>query len=329
MKELKNSLFSSIHHFIKKHNLIIEGQTIILGLSGGPDSIFLLHLLAPLHQSGFITLIAGHLNHEWRPNAAKDIEFCRDISNKLGIRLIDGKISDLQLTIKNNGSQEEIGRKARRAFLEKVSFDHKADAIALGHHYDDQQETFFIRLLRGASLTGLTAMHPRNGLYIRPLLQTKKEVLVNYLDQNGISYLIDPTNSSTDYLRNRVRHQAIPALRACDNRFDITFEHTLLHLHETENYLNAQTLLLFNEICFDGSDTTDKIQVKKLCNLDSFMQKRLIMHWLCANHVPFNPSNSFFQEILRFLKRADGGTHIMHPSWSLTKKQGVASIKKI
>src|SRR5579862_9619143 len=104
---IKDAIFYSMN--IQKE-LLKSGQTIILALSGGPDSIYLLHQLAPLHQSGGITVIAAHLDHEWRENSANDVLFCRNAVNKLGIELVDDKLSNLNLAIKYNGSQEEIGR---------------------------------------------------------------------------------------------------------------------------------------------------------------------------------------------------------------------------
>ncbi len=317
-----NPLFTTIHAFIKKHDLIAPGQTIVLGLSGGPDSLFLLHLLGPLHQSGTITVTAAHLDHQWRHNSAYDVQFCRTAADAFNIDLVSSTLTELNLQFKPNGSQEEIGRKARRAFLEKVAREQNAHAIALGHHADDQQETFFIRLLRGASLTGLTAMHPRQGIYIRPLLDVKKEDILNYLHHNNIPYLTDPTNNSSDYLRNRIRNSVLPAIRTCDNRFDSTFFNTLAHLQETEQYLADQTVLIFTEITTNGD-----LDIKKWAALERFMQKRIILHWLCVHKVPFTPSSALIEEIIRFLITPRGGTHAMQQHWSLFKKNHIASIK--
>jgi tRNA(Ile)-lysidine synthase len=323
MNTPNNPLFTAIHNSIKTHELLSPGQTIILGLSGGPDSMFLLHLLAPLHQSGTITVIAAHLDHQWRHNSAHDVQFCRTAAAAFNIDLVASTLTELDLTFKFNGSQEEVGRKARRAFLEKVARGQNADAIALGHHADDQQETFFIRLLRGASLTGLTAMHPRQGMYIRPLLDVKKENILGYLHQNNIPYLTDPTNNSSDYLRNRIRNTLIPTIRTCDDRFDNTFSNTLAHLHETEQYLTDQTVLMFTEITSSSGD----LDIKKWATLERFMQKRIILHWLCVNKVPFTPSAALIEEIIRFLITPRGGTHAIHQHWSFVKKNHIASIK--
>lgn len=319
----KDSILASVNRFSIENELILPGQIVILGLSGGPDSIFLLHFLATFHQTGLITVIAAHLDHEWRNNSAQDVQFCHDAAKAYGINLVSATLSTLTLNTKPNGSSEEIGRNARRAFLEQIKSDYCADVIALAHHFDDQQETFFIRMIRGTSLTGLTAMHPRRGFYIRPLLQTKKNDILTYLHDHSITYLQDPTNDSPVYLRNRIRHHVVPALRTTDNRFDITFKHTLSQLQDTERYLQNHTIAIFQTISCNNPTT---INIKQLRTLDPFIQHRLIIHWLCINKVPFMPSTALFQEIMRFLKQPAGGSHALHPLWSLTKKQSHASI---
>ncbi len=141
-------LIEQIDTFVQKHQLIPQGSKVVLGLSGGPDSVFLLHYLAHRQKKGSISLIAAHLDHEWRPDSAKDEQFCREIAQKNNICYTRCKLSKLSLEYKFNGSTEELGRKARRHFLESVKTEHHADYIALAHHLQDQQETFFISLVR-------------------------------------------------------------------------------------------------------------------------------------------------------------------------------------
>ena len=147
-------MIKAIHAFIAHHNLIFANKTVVVGLSGGPDSVFLLHLLSTKFN---IDLIAAHLDHEWRPDSHKDVEFCRDLAKKYDVPFVTQEISELPISLKFDGSLEDVGRRARRFFFESICTSHNADLIAVAHHAQDQQETFFIRLLRGASLTGLTA----------------------------------------------------------------------------------------------------------------------------------------------------------------------------
>ena len=291
----------------------------MLGLSGGPDSVFLFQFLLELKKAGYITsIIAAHLDHEWRESSSNDMMFCKKLAEKHGIPFESAKLSDLQAPLKWNGSKEEIARKARRFFLESIMKKYKANAITVGHHAQDQQETFFIRLLRGARLTGLCAMKPKSGQYIRPLLSTNKADIIEYLKANKSAYLDDPTNQSSAHLRNRIRNQVLPALKAADDRFDSTFNQTLKKLQETEQYLDdeAERLLTAMSSIEDGSL---HISIPLLLAQPSSLQDRILIKWLCHEKVPFSPSDALIKEIFRFLRSPQGGSHTVHPNWMIKK----------
>ena len=309
--------------------LIPEGSTIILGLSGGPDSVFLLHLLLQLKKTDHIKeVIAAHLDHEWRPDSAQDTQFCKNLAEQHGIPFETKKISELPIDLKWEGSKEKIARNARRFFLESIQQKYKADAIALGHHLQDQQETFFIRLLRGASLTGLCSMWPKYGPYIRPLLHTNKADILDYLTDHGIAYLEDPSNQYETFLRNRIRTTVIPALKAADDRFDTTFMHTLARLQETEQYLDQHAHQLFAAMS-RKSDGTLEVSIDQLLAQPPIMQSRLIMLWLQQEKVQFPVTQSFIDEITRFLKQPESKKHAILPKWKLVKKRDIAWIEKV
>jgi len=326
---MKNRPFiQNIHDYIAKNQLMCSGSKIIIGLSGGPDSVFLLHLLANLSKEHNITLIAAHLDHEWRMESAQDVEFCRTLAQRLQIDFITRKISDLGLAFKFNGSKEEIARKARRHFFDSVKKDTGADSIALAHHAQDQQETFFIRMLRGATLTGLTAMKAQQSPYIRPLLHTNKTDIVDYLHTHNIAYLIDSTNSSDAFLRNRIRMNVLPALGNCDARFDANFLSTITRLQETESFLQELTAHIFEQITQYDNEIWH-IDVEKLLALHAVMRYRIVLYWLCAQNVPFGSSQNFFDEMLRFLDTPDSKEHKMNETWKLIKKKNMAWIEHI
>jgi len=310
---------------MEQHNLIPDKSTIVLGLSGGPDSVFLFHLLAPLHQKKLIKLVVAHLDHEWRPDSDQDIIFCKQMAKKFDCHFVTKKMSDSETSIKFNGSKEEYARKMRRYFLQSVAQEYQANAIALGHHLQDQQETFFIRLIRGAGLTGLCAIQPKNGLYIRPLLQANKQDMIDYLDEQGIGYLTDSTNTSDDFLRNRIRKHILPSLQQCDNRFSKNFQRTITQLQETEDFLEKLTVETFKKIssCKDNSYSIDLAQ---FFSLHATMQHRVLVYWLSKVNVQFTPSKRFFNEIIRFLKQPESKTHQIHHNWSIIKKKKTACI---
>ena len=274
-----------------------------------------------------ISLIAAHLDHQWRPESANEVEFCHEAAKQLSIAFVTSSATELSPMVKFDGSKEELGRRLRRQFLEMVAAEAGADRIALAHHAQDQEETFFIRLIRGATLTGLTCMQPANGIYIRPLLETKKHEIVHYLDEHKIPYLIDPSNEDPGFLRNRIRMNVLPALRECDQRFDVNFARTLKKLQKADAFLEMITSRTFAEIT-QPENGKSHINLKRLFNLSPYLQYRLILYWLIQEGIPFRPQETFFDEILKFLKGEHGGTHQLHETWAIEKKQNLAWIKK-
>ncbi|HEX2978189.1 MAG TPA: tRNA lysidine(34) synthetase TilS [Candidatus Babeliales bacterium] len=309
-----------IDNFIQKNRLIGTGDTIIAGLSGGPDSVFLLHLLERYRKTHAINIIAAHLNHEWREDAQKDTDLSKDLCLALGIPLVVKKASELQISIKNNGSKEEVARKLRRFFFEQLAAEHSAHSIALGHHANDQQETFFMRLIRGATLSGLTCMKPKDGLYIRPLLQTPKPDIISYLETNNILYAYDSTNESDAFLRNRIRTSVIPAICLADSRFEKQFSRTLNHLQETESFLDDMTEVVFENLTRKGNESW-QVDLEQFRHLHPFMKKRLLVHWLIVEEASMVLTEQFLDEIIRFLESSDKKSHALHHAWLINRTE--------
>ncbi|PKN03607.1 tRNA lysidine(34) synthetase TilS [Candidatus Dependentiae bacterium HGW-Dependentiae-1] len=323
----KSLLFTTIQAYSDNNDLLPTGSTVVLGLSGGPDSLFLLHVLHEWHTAGHIKLIAAHLDHAWRPESASEALFCQHAATALGIPFIQARLSDLDFTPQWRGSKEDLGRKARRFFLESVAREQNADRIALAHHAQDQQETFFIRLLRGATLTGLTGMKPKQGLYIRPLLLTNKAEILAYLHEQNITYVTDPSNESPIFLRNRIRATVIPALRSCDERFDKNFLSTITRLQETETFLDTLAQEILTQISTSHEGIT-RIDIPTFLATPPILRYRILLTWLCQHQLPFEPTQAFLDEIIRFLAHERGGKHALHTSWHLVKRSQEAWLEK-
>jgi tRNA(Ile)-lysidine synthetase-like protein len=330
-------IIQATQRLITEHAPHAQRPTIVLGLSGGPDSVFLLYVLEKLHSTGAITLHVAHLDHGWRQTSADDAAWCAVLCAQHNIPFHSAHARDFEHNLTMNGSREAFARTLRRTFFEQVATSVNADAIALAHHADDQQETFFIRLLRGSSLTGLCAMQPIEGRYIRPLLDITKATILAYLYENNLSYRTDETNAANDYLRNRIRNHVIPALKQCDQRFDKTFANTLAALQQEENFLEEITNKAFVKIFALNEEHPSRLPVASsehtyqttqlLGNREQFMllhsviQNRIIIAWLIAAKVPFSPSAGFIAEIIRFINNAAGGSHTINTTTRIIKKQ--------
>ena len=308
--------------------LFPRNSTLIVALSGGPDSVFLLHILCAFRDTYPLTLIVAHLDHGWRLESPQDVLFCKNMAEKYSCEFVTAHARDIVLTKRYKEASEELGRALRRTFLENVADTYENSFIVLGHHQNDQQETFFIRLVRGASLSGLTGIKAQNARYVRPLLSLSKTDITNYLAENTISYLIDHTNTSAVYLRNRIRTTVIPALEQVDSRFAHNFQATLTNLQEIETFLVALAQKSFSEMHVIENNSII-VDLAKLLALDFVLFKYVLVHWLCVEKVSFTPTTAFFKEIQRFFSHTTNSTkHSVHTSWSFFKKQQKITVIK-
>lgn len=210
---MTSPLYQRVRRSIRRHALCPPGARVLVGLSGGSDSVALTHLLLDLAEYGEFSVVAlAHLNHRLRPSADRDEAFCRQFAARLGLRIVV-EDADVQTYAQARGlSIEDAARRVRYTFLERVAGEIGADRIAVGHTQDDQAETFLLKLMRGAGLTGLAGIYPRRGLVIRPLLDVTRAELQACLVAQGGSWVEDETNEDLDNPRNRIRHRVLPEL---------------------------------------------------------------------------------------------------------------------
>ena len=186
-------------------------RSVVVGLSGGADSVALVHAAAS--RPG-LRVIAAHLDHGLRPDSRDDAAFCRRLCRGLGVAFRSARADVRGRAARAGGGIEEAARDERRAFLERVRAAEGADAILLAHTRDDQAETVLLRLLRGSGSAGLAAMRGRAGAVLRPLLRVSRADVLDHLAAHGLEWREDPTNADPAILRNRVRHELIPYLEA-------------------------------------------------------------------------------------------------------------------
>src|SRR5262245_52230318 len=179
-------LLARVRHTIRRYDLAGHDTRLVIGLSGGSDSVALAHLLRALAAAGELR-VAGlaHFNHQLRGAADDDERFCVEMEGALGWPIL---VDREDVAARARGSRQSIenaARSARHEFLDRARRHFAADAVALGHTRDDQAETFLLRLVRGAGSRGLGAMHPRRGAMVRPLLECRRAELREYLESNG------------------------------------------------------------------------------------------------------------------------------------------------
>lgn len=210
---LTNALHQRVRKTIERHALCPPGSRVIVGLSGGSDSVALLFLLRDLEENGAFTISGlAHLNHQLRTTAQRDEAFCRELAERLKLRIVV-KSEDVKGYARGRRlSVEDAARRIRYDFMAQAAEATAADRIAVGHTQDDQAETFLLKLIRGAGLTGLGGIHPRRGRVVRPLLDVSRTELRGYLAGRGERWLEDESNDDLENPRNRIRHVVLPEL---------------------------------------------------------------------------------------------------------------------
>lgn len=206
------SLFKRVEAYLLEHKIDLPRKKVLLAVSGGPDSMFLMHYFNWMRPRYQLDLTVAHIEHGMRPDQdPKETAFVEEAAGALGIEMLLGKIDPTVLGQK--GSKEELLREERYRLLKEMAYRSGSHFIALGHQMDDQVETLLIRLLRGSGTRGLGSMKVITGTFLRPLLCVKKEEIIDYLEDEGIKYVVDPTNTDVSYLRNKIRMELIPYLK--------------------------------------------------------------------------------------------------------------------
>ncbi len=202
-----------MHRFISQHTMIEDGETVLVAVSGGADSLALLYGLHSLHTQLNCHLHIVHLDHGLRRDSAADAEFVREHAARLGLPFTGHSVEVPYLIKQWKLSVEAAGRRARYEFYEDVCAQVGATKVALGHHQDDIAETVLMNLIRGAGSDGLKGIAPiRDGKFIRPLAAFTRQEIEAFLKSINLVPRYDSTNTDKRYLRNRIRHELMPLL---------------------------------------------------------------------------------------------------------------------
>lgn len=241
-----DALMLEIKRYIGANQLICPGDGVVVGLSGGPDSVFLLYALHTLQPRMGFTLRAVHVHHGIRgAEADRDEMFSEKLCAKLDIPFQAVHVAAPAYATQHGLSLEEAARILRYEALEAARqqlTQAPAAWIAVAHHLDDQAETVLHNLVRGAGLRGLAGMENRRNHVIRPLLSIKREDILKWLKQNDIPYVTDSTNADPHYTRNRIRSTVLPELREINPEASAHIAHSAALLREADAYFHALAL---------------------------------------------------------------------------------------
>lgn len=207
---MKNKVLNTI----KKYNLIQENDKIVIGVSGGPDSMCLLHILNGLKEKLNFEIVVAHINHMIRKEAEEETQYVKNFCDKLGIKCYIKRIDVIDKSNKEKIGTEEAGRKARYDFFEEVLNIVNANKIATAHNENDNAETVLMNIFRGAGTSGLKGIEPiRDNKYIRPIIECERSEIEEYCRFNKLQPKIDKTNFENVYTRNKIRNVLIPEIK--------------------------------------------------------------------------------------------------------------------
>ena len=284
------------HHY----GLWSADSKLILGVSGGPDSVCLLDIFSKLKKKYNLQLIIAHVNYGLRgKDSITDEEFVKKLAEKYELEAFV-----FHPEIKDTQNLESRLRDIRYEFFEQLRCDHGFDLIAVAHNLNDQSETFLMHLMRGAGLSGLSAMRFRSNRVIRPLLATTREEIIEYLKKAKLKYRTDRTNMTNVFLRNKVRNKLIPFL---EKNFNPNIKKTLfistLSIAEDQTFIQAAA---------DAISLKTLRSVKGILNLSPALQKRAIHRLILEKQTTLqNIESAHIEEILKSLRSTKGKSQVV------------------
>jgi len=270
-------LVNKVERFITKHQLVKPGDRILLAVSGGPDSMCLLHMLHSLGPKLELEIAAVHLNHGLRAEAGSEEDLVREHCRRLGLALYSRQVQVDHLAREWKTSLEDAGRRARYSFFAEVAKDLEFRSIATAHHYDDVAETVLLHLLRGSGIRGLRGIMPLNGLLIRPLLGVTKAEILAYAEEKDITYCLDPSNTDPEFIRNRIRHRLIPYLQREYNPRIVEALNNLAVIAQAEDEaIESQIEHLWPGLCREEEPGLLVLSLKRWTDLHLAYKRRIV-----------------------------------------------------
>ena len=269
-------MLDSMEKLIREHNMLPKGSRVLCAVSGGADSVCLLHRLWTLREQLEIEVVAAHYQHGLRgKESERDEAFVRKIAEELGgIPLVVGRGNVARQARESGRGIEETAREMRYRFLRQAAQEVQAEYIATAHNANDNAETVLMHLVRGTGLRGLTGIAPVRGNIIRPLLTTTRYEIEEYIKKYRLSYVIDSSNQDDTYTRNRIRHQILPKLdMICPGAVE-RLTRTAESLRRDERFLMEQAMELLKE-CEEDRDW-QKIPISALLHAPEPLAVRAI-----------------------------------------------------
>lgn len=320
-KPMKTELLNRVRQTIKKHSMLIGRERVLIGLSGGPDSVCLLYVLRNFKDEFKLDLHALYVDHGLRPNETqREIKFCEDLCKRLNLPFVTRSIEVLSYAKDKRLNKQAAARELRYLVFEEMALKVNAHRIALGHTADDQAETLLMRLLRGSGPTGLSGIPPVRGKIIRPLIDIERREIERYLEEEKADFIVDSSNLREDYLRNKMRLSLIPMLRDVNPSIIETLSKTAEIFREEERHFEIIVAKTLMRLVSRKSDSRIELFLGPLEVMEKVILRRVLRRALEQTRGLREVSFFNIEDIIELIKSGRAGDRLYLP-------KGIRAIK--
>lgn len=291
---------------IKENKLIAEGDKIVVGVSGGSDSITLLYLLNKYKEKFKIKIYVCHINHLIRKDSTEDEQYVENLCKKMEIPFFKKRVEVEKLSKKLKVGTEEAGRIVRYEFFQEIAKNENANKIAVAHNMNDNAETMILNLIRGTGLSGLEGITASDREIIRPLINSKKTDINNFCIENNIEYKVDSTNKENIYRRNIIRNELIPKVEEINPNIIETLSRTSKIIKENNDFIKEITEKTFENIALIKEQSVE-FDLRAFNILNNNIKQNVILK--AISYIQGNTKNvekSNIDQVIEIAKKAVG-----------------------
>ncbi len=312
--EASSDLVERVAGTIKKHALLSEGESVLVGLSGGPDSVCLLTVLSCLRERYGLVLHAVYVDHNLRPEETPgEIRFCQGLCGEKGVNFIVKSIDVLSLVKGLGLNKQEAARDLRYRAFDEAAAEVGAGKIALAHNADDQIETICMRFLRGAGRAGLSGMPVKRGRVIRPLIEIERADIESFLSAGKIPFVVDSSNLGVEYFRNRIRKVLVPLMRELNPSLAVTMAHTSSILEEEERYFSVLITKTLMKMISRKTDIRIELFLAPMESMDTAILRRVLRRAIEETDSLRGISYTHVEDIMGLVKSGVSGDRLYLP----------------
>jgi tRNA(Ile)-lysidine synthase len=307
-------LFQKVKETIKKYFMLSGQERVLVALSGGPDSVCLLHVLKNLKEELRLDLSVLYVDHGLRPEeVVGEKKFCENLCAKFSIPFLVKSIDVISYAKENKLNKQEAARELRYRVFDDTAREINAHRIALGHTADDQAETLIMRLLRGSGHAGLSGIPPVRGKFIRPLIRVQRKEIKQYLEEERIDFIVDSSNLKKDYLRNTIRLSLMPLIKEMNPNIIDTLSRTAAIFREEERYFEILVAKTLMKLISRKTDSNIELFLSPLEAMEKIILRRTLRRAIDETNGLRGINFVHIEDIIELIKKGKAGDRLYLP----------------